>query len=241
MSGILAKGTKLYMFGIGDIVDESKRIKNLYSIGDIGTEIDEVDDTTLDSEGYKDYVPGLMDIGAIDVELRVDDDTYKNILQEQFKKPSDEAMVYFGVSFPFGTADSNNDVMFKGYLQNLKVTEITADGMLKITFSIRGVGKVYDFVAPDKANLPTEVAFINSEPIDMTIGGSGVQLEYSVAPEGTTVLPISFKSSDEEVVVVSTEGLVEAVGVGTTTVSVSVNYNDAVLISDSITVNVSEY
>jgi hypothetical protein len=153
MAGISALGTKLYMFDVGSEATESDLIPNLVSIGDIGGEIDEIDTTTLDTSGYKEFAPSLRDCGSVDFEANIDKVTYVDRLQTQFDKLSTDSDIYkmFGISFPVGTSTENMDKQFKGFIKSLKLTGISTDGLLKVNFTVRITGALSPFEAPDKA------------------------------------------------------------------------------------------
>lgn len=142
MAGISAKGTKLYMSETGVAAKLSDRIAHIVSIGAVGGEVEEIDVTDLDSVG-KEFVPGAKDNGSVDIVLNFS--TSANV--QKLKTAYDSgAYMDFGIALP-GEAATESE-KFKGFIKAFKRNDISTDGLLQYTATIRISGAITTFTEP---------------------------------------------------------------------------------------------
>ena len=107
--------------------------------------------------------------------------------------------------------------------------------------------KVHEVVTPlgEEAVVPVEEITINVDDeevsgLHLEVGGEPVPFSITVKPEDATDPETEYESSDEDVVTVSEDGLVTAVGPGEATVTVTVTTPDGTSVSAEVTVTVTE-
>jgi len=94
-----------------------------------------------------------------------------------------------------------------------------------------------DFPLVSKASIPVEsITGLSEQELELNVGNQPVQLKATVSPSNATFTTPFFSSSDEQVVQVSRDGLVKAVGAGSATITVS-SVDKKVQTSVPVTVN----
>ena len=121
-----AIGTKLY--------HGTTAIANLTSIGEIGIESEEIDVTTLDSEGgYKEFEAGAKDAGEVSLAGNVKSwDDFETLLGLAESQTNES----WRVEYPSGA-----EWAFNGFVKSVKDGEKTPDGLATFSATIRVSGK----------------------------------------------------------------------------------------------------
>lgn len=194
MSGITTRGTKLYLKSGVDFLPEDV-IALLTKVSEVGATVDELDTTTLDSVGFKEFAPDLKDGGTVTINgNEVTGSTgYARIKALFDKDPTDpEVFGEFGISHP--TVISLNQ-SFKAYVSKLVVNERGVGGLMGFTADLRISGAIVDFTDPVEPpaalNLETELALHQPDytdtlaaPYNMTVEASG----YTAGDDTMTVI-----------------------------------------------------
>lgn len=128
-------GTKLIVVGGFDGKGTDKPISRIKSIDEIGMSSDEIDVTTLDSEGgYKETIPGFKDAGTTGFEGYTEDPEILPTLNKVF---NEHKILNWKVELP------NKDTQeFKGYIKEIKDLPKTVEGIFGYKATIRISGGV---------------------------------------------------------------------------------------------------
>lgn len=139
MAGIKAIGSKLSVDTSSTSTASWQQIANLTSIGEIGLESDEIDVTTLDSTGdFKEFIGGAKDGGTIDIEGNL---VTEAGLTQLYTLANSRAVKHFKIEYPVHGAQTNaSNWTFDGYVASCKGGELTVDGLVTFTASIRVTG-----------------------------------------------------------------------------------------------------
>lgn len=134
MAGIRSMSNKLTLIGEGS--EQDKIIGNIFSMGEISTEADEIDVTTLDSpNGAKEFIQGAKDSGEFAVELNnVADGTVEDL----------NSVFDSGDTREWEISFTDNDLTtevatleFDAFIKSRAYGEQTTDGLNKVTFTLR--------------------------------------------------------------------------------------------------------
>lgn len=111
-----------------------KTIADLTSIGEIGTEISEINITTLDSpNNYSEYIPGMKDAGEVSLAgIMKSTDNMEDMLN--FLESG--AIKTWRIQLNDGTKWD-----FSGFVKSWKQSEITVEGVVGFSGAIRITGK----------------------------------------------------------------------------------------------------
>lgn len=130
MAGIQAMATSLKMVKSGD-EGEDLVIAHITSIGEVSSEAEEIDVTTLDSPNRaKEFIQGAKDSGSIEVAINNCFDGQVAALKAVYA--SGEVRKWIE-TFP----DEKGTLTYEGYISALKFGEATPDGLLSATITIR--------------------------------------------------------------------------------------------------------
>lgn len=133
MAGTRTMGTTLVLTKSGSEA-ENHTFKHLQSIGEQGTEAEEIDVTTLDSpNGAKEYIQGAKDPGTVEVTANNCGDGEVTKLQALFA--SGEVREWTE-TYPNGAS-----LTFDAYVSQLTFGEATTDGLCTATFALRLTGE----------------------------------------------------------------------------------------------------
>ena len=137
MAGTRTMGTTLVLTKSGSEA-ENHTFKHLQSIGEQGTEAEEIDVTTLDSpNGVKEYIQGAKDPGTVEVTANNCGDGEVTKLKALFA--SGEVREWTE-TYPNGAS-----LTFDAYVSQLTFGEATTDGLCTATFALRLTGEpTYD-------------------------------------------------------------------------------------------------
>lgn len=127
-------GNKLTLIGEGSELD--RVIGNIVSMGEISTEAEEIDVTTLDSpNGAKEFIQGAKDSGDFAIELNNVADGTVEALNSVFDS---------GDTREWEIEFTDNDLTtvvatleFDGFIKTRAYGEQTTDGLNKATFTVR--------------------------------------------------------------------------------------------------------
>ena len=111
-------------------------VGKLTSVGEIQPEAEEIDITTLDSEGgYREFMQGFRDSGEVELSGYHDaQDAGQKALREAFTAGKSGAFI---VSFPDGT-----DVAFSGFIKSHTIGAAEVDGAVGFGAVVRVSGPV---------------------------------------------------------------------------------------------------
>lgn len=129
MAAIRAIGTSLVKTN-----GTPKTIADLTSIGELGIESGEIDVTTLDSpNNYKEFIAGFKDAGEISLAgiIKSTDN-----LEDMLAFAEAQSLNTWRITFPDGSKWD-----FSGFVKMFKTAEITVEGVITFTGSIRISGK----------------------------------------------------------------------------------------------------
>lgn len=133
MAGTRTMGTTLVLTRSGSEA-ENHTFKHLQSIGEQGTEAEEIDVTTLDSpNGAKEYIQGAKDPGTVEVTANNCGDGEVTKLQALFA--SGEVREWTE-TYPNGAS-----LTFNAYVSQLTFGEATTEGLCTATFALRLTGE----------------------------------------------------------------------------------------------------
>jgi hypothetical protein len=142
MAGVVSKGSKLWM-GDSLPLKLSDVISNLTSIGEAGSDVDELETTDLDSGRNKEFISNMVDGGSVSVAGNF---VVGGTAYTKFKTAFDSGITTnFGISHP-SVPESN--MGFKGHIASLKVGERTPSGLLTYSATLRVTGPVGDYTIP---------------------------------------------------------------------------------------------
>ena len=120
----------------------------------------------------------------------------------------------------------SSDVDVADINQNGEVTTYTVGEVTFTAIAVDG-GKSAEYTV---AVLPVSVTAVELNDAELVLKiGESKQLEYSVSPESATNQNVTWSSSDTSVATVSNSGMIQTLGVGTTTITVTTedgNYTD---------------
>ena len=130
------------------------------------------------------------------------------------------------------STDSNNS--FLGWFASGELVSADANYGFVVTENTDLVAKFTNVTVE-----ASEMSFDDSEvTLDLTGDNSAKLLNLSILPQEATARMITWKSSDEQVVIVSESGVIGAVGEGTATVTASISNTDGETITASCKVHV---
>lgn len=125
-------GTKLTLTGEGSEADLV--LANLTSIGELSSEAEEVDVTTLDSPGGNmEFVQGSTDNGTVEVEANNVYDGQAEIIDSVFAAGTTREWVV--------TYNGGATLTFNAYISGRAFGEATTDGLDKVNFTLRVTGQ----------------------------------------------------------------------------------------------------
>ncbi|MBQ7139992.1 MAG: hypothetical protein IJO32_00640 [Bacilli bacterium] len=128
-----AMGSTLTKIKSGSELEDTK-IANLTKIGEVGVEREERDITDLDSpDEYKEFEPGLKDAGECEIEGYVKTEENVNKLLSLAESGSVENWKI--------TLKSGSTWEFKAWLKKFKTGELTTDGNVTFSGTLRITGK----------------------------------------------------------------------------------------------------
>lgn len=132
MAGVRSMGTTLTMQGEGS--EQDLLLKNIASIGELSSEAEEVDVTTLDSPGgNKEFVQGSKDNGSVEVEANNVYDGQAEIIDSIFDSGETRTWI---VGYTSGAT-----LTFDAYISARTFGEATPDGLDRVNFTLRVTGK----------------------------------------------------------------------------------------------------
>lgn len=142
MAGKRTMGTRIKLRGEGS--EEDLLLSNTASIGEVSTDTDEIDVTTLDSpNGAKEYIQGAKDSGDFDVELNNVFDGVIETLNSIFDSGETRSWVVEFVDSDLTTVLGTLDL--DAFVKTRAYGEVTTDGLHKATFTLRVTGSpVYE-------------------------------------------------------------------------------------------------
>ncbi len=110
------------------------RIANLTSIGEIGTESEEIDTTDLDSpDNYKEFIAGSKDAGEVSLAGNIKDESN---VEKMLALAESQSVEPWTVTYPSGATWK-----FKAFVKSFKDGEKTTDGLATFTATLRISGK----------------------------------------------------------------------------------------------------
>jgi predicted secreted protein len=129
MAALKSMGTKLYWMDTPE-----KQIADLVSIGEFGIESEEIDTTTLDSEGgFREFIAGLKDAGEISLSgITKSQDNLGDLLELADSQDVEDWEVRW---------EDGSKWEFSGFVKMFKEGESTIDGVRNFTASVRLSGK----------------------------------------------------------------------------------------------------
>lgn len=131
MAGIRAKGTKVAIKKVGSEPNDLV-LKNLTSIGEQATEIEEIDVTDHDSQG-KEYIAGDRDAGSFDLAGNIKDSAQIEKLQAIFDAGKNRQ---FEIEYPSG-----DKLTFEAYISKFGFGEAATDSIYAFSATLRISGK----------------------------------------------------------------------------------------------------
>ncbi len=132
MAGQRSMGTTLTLTGVGSEADLV--LSNLTSIGELSSEAEEVDVTTLDSPGGNmEFVQGSKDNGSVEVEANNVYNGQAEIIDSLFAAGTTREWTV--------TYNSGATLVFNAYLSARAFGEATTDGLDKVNFTLRVTGQ----------------------------------------------------------------------------------------------------
>lgn len=136
MAGTRSMGNTLTLSGVGSEADVV--LGNIASIGEVATEAEEIDVTTLDSpNGAMEFIQGAKDSGEFTFELNNVFDGTIEILNSIFDAgETREWVIGFGLEGAVASATLTLDAFVKGRAYG----ESTPDGLNKTSFTLRVSG-----------------------------------------------------------------------------------------------------
>ena len=116
-------------------IDDDVLINDLSSIGEFGTESDEIDTTTLDSpDNFKEFIGGLKDSGEVSFGTFIKSEANH---EDMIALSISQANRLWEVAFPNGAK-----AWFSAFVKMYKEGEITPEGVRTSSGSLRISGKV---------------------------------------------------------------------------------------------------
>lgn len=132
MAGRRSMGTTLTLSPAD--VEEPLVLANLTSIGELSSEAEEVDTTTLDSPGGNmEFVQGSKDNGSVEVEANNVYDGQAEIIDSLYAAGDTREWIV--------TYNSGATLTFNAYLSARAFGEATTDGLDKVNFTLRVTGQ----------------------------------------------------------------------------------------------------
>lgn len=132
MAGVRSMGTTLTLKGEGS--EQDLVLANLTSIGELSSEAEEVDVTTLDSPGGNmEFVQGAKDNGSVEVEANNVYDGQAEIIDSVYASGETRTWV---VGYNSGAT-----LTFDAYMSARAFGEATTDGLDKVNFTLRVTGE----------------------------------------------------------------------------------------------------
>ena len=131
MAGIRAKGTKVTIKKTGSEPNDLV-LKNLTSIGEQATEIEEIDVTDHDSDG-KEYIAGDRDAGSLDLAGNIKDSAQIEKLQAIFDAGANRQ---FEIEYP-----NKDKLTFEAYISKFGFGEAATDSIYTFSATLRISGK----------------------------------------------------------------------------------------------------
>lgn len=137
MAGTRSIGNSLTLNGVGSEADVL--LGNIASIGEVSTEAEEIDVTTLDSpNGAKEYVQGAKDTSDLAIELNNVFDGTVELLNSVFSAGDNRSWTINYVGSDGVTSQATLDL--EAFIKGRAYGEHTPDGLNKVTFKLRVTG-----------------------------------------------------------------------------------------------------
>lgn len=137
MAGVRSMANTLTLSGVGS--ETNLVLGNIASIGEISTEADEIDATTLDSpNGAKEFIQGAKDSGEFAVELNNVFDGTVETLNSIFDSGATREWVIGFTDNDLTTAKAT--LTLDAFVKTRAYGEQTPDGLAKATFTLRVSG-----------------------------------------------------------------------------------------------------
>jgi hypothetical protein len=137
MAGVRSMGNTLTLVGEGSELDVV--LGNVASIGEVATEAEEIETTTLDSpDGAKEFIQGAKDSGEFSVELNNVYDGTVETLNSIFDAGETRSWVV-GFVGTDGTTEQAT-LSLDAFVRGRAYAESTPDGLDKVTFTLRVSG-----------------------------------------------------------------------------------------------------
>ena len=134
MGAIRSMGSTLTLVGEGS--EQDIVLGNIASIGEITTEAEEIDATTLDSpNGAKEFIQGSKDSGELAIELNNVFDGTVEILNSVFDSGETRSWVVGWVGTDGNTVEAT--LNFDAFIKGRTYGETTPDGLHKTTVNLR--------------------------------------------------------------------------------------------------------
>ena len=145
MAAVRSMGSTLTLVGEGSEVDVV--LGNIVSIGEVSTEAEEIDATTLDSpDGAKEFIQGAKDSGEVAVELNNVFNGQVATLNSIFDSGETRSWT-IGFVGTDGTTEEAT-LAFDAFIKGRSYGETTTEGLHKLTINLRLSGApVYTEVA----------------------------------------------------------------------------------------------
>lgn len=125
-NNVRAMGTKLILKGTSD-----KEIAHLTSIGEINLEADEIDVTTLDSDGAE-YIQGNVTAGEVAIAGTIKDNADESQVEDFLDLVASGDIKSWKVEFPSGATWE-----FDAFVKSFGTTENSVDGLIGFSGSLR--------------------------------------------------------------------------------------------------------
>lgn len=197
----------------------SHKMGNITEIGDLASEAEEIDTTTIDSLA-KEFTAGFDDNGSLEITQNITENEYTTM--KTYKDNNEE--LDFAIS-AFSKGRQVIGVQGHGIIMSLTLTGISVGGLLQVSTSIRISGSVtMGFVDPIGPSVGIPVSSITVSGMGgvstISTKGGTLQVVSEVAPPNATnkAVTYSMKADSTAFADVSPSGLVTAKSDGVATV-----------------------
>lgn len=137
MAGTRSMGNTLTLEGVGSEADVV--LGNLASIGEVSTDTEEIETTTLDSpDGAKEFIQGAKDSGTLEVALNNVFDGTIDILNSVFDAGESRSWTVTFVGTDGVTSEAT--LALSAFVKTRAFGESTPEGLNRVTFTLRVTG-----------------------------------------------------------------------------------------------------
>lgn len=236
MAGIVSMkdSTRLYL-GTSSTLVLGDKIGHVSQIGDVSSETEDVDVTTLESQA-REFENGFTSNGELQITLNLTDNEYT-----KFKNWKDNGTdLYFGIGIFDKVGAQKLGLRGQGQIKSISLTGMSVGGLIQVNANLRLSGELSaDFVAPDNTGVKkvTGITLAGAGSETSVDVGETLEIVKTIAPVDATNQDVTWAVNDKSKATIDANGVLTGVAAGTVVVIAMAKDGSGVAGSVSITVS----